>query len=269
VFSLGEVCKLHMRSVFQGSGGAYNSIGMAGAAQKRDGIVYGAAGAALVLVDNLGRLQSVADFWQALKERAPSFLFGVPWPAHLLSWVGLASMAIGMVVYLWPSKAPQAPENPGIYAIKPELVFTEVTTELSPQADGADKRLFLVHFKNNAGIPVKRVFAQIGYKQENEDFLWIDYGAWAKDDLVVDIAGAQSKQLVVALEENGRSLAAGHADRSGNRNSALVPKGELTPGKWAMTIAINADNYQKKFYFLLTVDSNGAITIQPLSQAPW
>jgi len=258
-----------MRSVFQGGGGAYNSIGMAGAAQKKDGLVYGAVGAALLLVDNLGRLQSVADIWQALKERAPSFLSGVPWPAHLLSWVGLASIAIGIGSYLWPPKAPQTTGGPDIYAIRPELIFTEVTTELSPQAGGPGKRLFLVHFKNDTAITAKGVFAQIGYKQENEDFLLIDYGAWAKDDFIVNIAGAQSKQLVVALEENGRGLAVGHADKSGNRNSVVVPKGELTPGKWAMTIAINADNYQKKFYFLLTVDSNGGITFQPLDQAPW
>ena len=36
-----------------------------------------------------------------------------------------------------------------------------------------------------------------------------------------------------------------------------------------MTVAISAENYQKKFYFLLTVNKDCDIAFQPLSQSPW
>jgi len=94
----------------------------------------------------------------------------------------------------------------------------------------------------------------------------VDYGAWMESGTITDIEGGQKKNLVVALTDDGRNFA---VNWTGLTDPRLVPVGELTPGQWMMTVTITAENYEKIFTFLLTIEQNGTIDCDPVKRSPW
>ena len=100
--------------------------------------------------------------------------------------------------------------------------------------------------------------------------MWVDYGAWMEKGTITDIERGQTKNLVVALTDNGKNFAVNWTGpRTNSINPELVPMGELTPGQWMMIVTINAENYEKIFRFVLTVAKNGAIKCQPVTRSLW
>lgn len=98
----------------------------------------------------------------------------------------------------------------------------------------------------------------------------VDYGAWMEGGTITGIEGGQTKYLVVALTDDTRNFAVNWTGlRTNFTDPRLVPVGELTPGQWMMVVTITAENYEKIFTFLLTVEQNGAIKCQPVQKSRW
>lgn len=148
----------------------------------------------------------------------------------------------------------------------PELTASTFSVALNPTIQ---KDVFLLHVRNGASSPLaaaRNVVAHIGYKRRDGHGMCVDYGAWMESGTITDIEGGQTKNLVVALTDDGRNFA---VNWTGLRDPRLVPVGELTPGRWMMTVTITAENYEKIFTFLLTIDQNGAIDCGPVKRSLW
>lgn len=143
----------------------------------------------------------------------------------------------------------------------------------SPELAASTSSVFLVHVLNAATSPLataRTVVAHIGYKRRDGHGMCVDYGAWMERGTITDIEGGQTKSLVVALTEDGKNFAVNWTGpRTNFIDPKLVPVGELTPGQWMMTVTITAENYQKIFTFLLTIERNGAIDCDPVKRSLW
>jgi hypothetical protein len=152
----------------------------------------------------------------------------------------------------------------------PELTASTFSVALNP---AIQKNVFLLHVRNGATSPLataRNVVAHIGYKRRDGHGMCVDYGAWMERGSVTDVEGGQTKNLVVALTDDGRNFAVNWTGlRTNFTDPRLVPVGELTPGRWMMVVTITAEHYEKIFTFLLTVEKNGAIKCDPVKTSLW
>jgi hypothetical protein len=152
----------------------------------------------------------------------------------------------------------------------PELTASTFSVALNPTIQ---KNVFLLHVRNGATSPLataRNVVAHIGYKRRDGHGMCVDYGAWMERGTITDIEGGQTKNLVVALTDDGRNFAVNWTGlRTNFTDPRLVPVGELTPGQWMMVVTITAENYEKIFTFLLTIEQDGAIKCQPVQKSLW
>lgn len=152
----------------------------------------------------------------------------------------------------------------------PELTANTFSVDLNPTIQ---KKIFLLHVRNGATSPLataRNVVAKIRYKRKDGHAVGVDYGAWMDRGTITNIERGQTKNLVVALTDNGRNYAANWTGpRAKFINPDLVPTGELTPGRWMMVVTINAENYERIFRFLLTIKRNGVIQCTPVQKSPW
>jgi hypothetical protein len=152
----------------------------------------------------------------------------------------------------------------------PELTASTFSVALNPTIQ---KNVFLLHVRNGATSPLataRNVVAHIGYKRRDGHGMCVDYGAWMERGTITDIEGGQTKNLVVALTDDDRNFAVNWtALRTNFTDPRLVPVGELTPGQWMMIVTMTAENYEKIFTFLLTIEQNGAIGCRLVTRSPW
>lgn len=152
----------------------------------------------------------------------------------------------------------------------PELTASTFSLALNPTIQ---KNVFLLHVRNGATSPLataRNVVAHIGYKRRDGHGLCTDFGAWMERGTITDIEGGQTKNLVVALTDDGRNFAVNWTGlRTNFTDPRLVPVGELTPGQWMMFVTITAEHYEKIFTFLLTIEPNGAIKCDPVKTSLW
>jgi hypothetical protein len=152
----------------------------------------------------------------------------------------------------------------------PELTASTFSVDLNPTIQ---KNVFLLHVRNGATSPLasaRNVVANIQYKRKDGHAVWVDYGAWMERGTITNIERDQTKNLVVALTDNGKNYAANWTGpRTQFIDPDLVPIGELTPGRWMMVVTINAENYERIFRFLLTIKRNGVIQCTPVQKSPW
>ncbi len=152
----------------------------------------------------------------------------------------------------------------------PELTASTFSVDLNP---AIQKNIFLLHVRNGATSPLataRNVVANIRYKRKDGHAVWVDYGAWMERGTITNIERDQTKNLVVALTDNGKNYAANWTGpRTKFIDPDLVPIGELTPGRWMMVVTINAEHYERIFRFLLTIKRNGVIQCTPVQKSPW
>lgn len=152
----------------------------------------------------------------------------------------------------------------------PELTASTFSVDLNPTIQ---KNVFLLHVRNDATSPLAtatNVVANIGYKRKDGHAVWVDYGAWIERGTITHIEKDQTKNLVVALTDNGKNYAANWTGpRTKFIDPDLVPVGELTPGRWMMVVTINAEKYERMFRFLLTIKRNGVIKCTPVQKSLW
>ncbi len=220
----------------------------------------------MTLVDNIGRIQTVADALKKLKVWIP-LLSRVPWSHSLAMVVGLGLAVFGCALYLWPeSIAESRPED----GQGPNLIATTYSADLVP---GINKSVFVVHFRNDATSPLgtaRSVFAHIGYRRQDGQGMQVDYGGWMENTPTINIDRGQTKRLIVALTDEGKNFAVNFTGpRTNFLSPELVSVAELSAGQWMMVIKLNAENYQKMFYFLLTVEQNAAVLCRQISKLLW
>lgn len=152
----------------------------------------------------------------------------------------------------------------------PELTASTFSVALNPTIQ---KNVFLLHVRNGATSPLataRNAVAHVGYKRRDGHAICVDYGAWMERGTITDVAAGQTKNLVVALTDDGRNFAVNWTSlRTNFTDPRLVPVGELTPGQWMMFVTITAEYYEKIFTFLLTIEKNGAIKCQPVARPRW
>jgi hypothetical protein len=152
----------------------------------------------------------------------------------------------------------------------PELTASTFSVDLSQTIQ---RSVLLLHVQNGASSPLasaRNVVANIGYKREDGHAVWVDYGAWMERGTITNIERDQTKNLVVALTDNGKNYAATWTGpRTKLTHPDLVSIGELTRGRWMMVVTISAENYERIFRFLLTIKRNGAIKCTPVQKSPW
>jgi hypothetical protein len=152
----------------------------------------------------------------------------------------------------------------------PELIATTFSVELNPTIQ---KKVFVLHVRNAATSAVataRNVVANIGYKREHGPAVSVDYGAWMERGTITNIETDQTKNLVVALTDDDKNYAVSWSSlRTKLVEPDLVPIGELTRGRWVMVVTVNAENYERKFRFLLTVKRNGVIRYKAIEKSPW
>lgn len=152
----------------------------------------------------------------------------------------------------------------------PELTASTFSVDLSQTIQ---RSVLLLHVQNGASSPLasaRNVVANIGYKREDGHAVWVDYGAWMERGTITSIERDQTKNLVVALTDNGKNYAATWTGpRTKLTHPDLVSIGELTRGRWMMVVTISAENYERIFRFLLTIKRNGAIKCTPVQKSPW
>jgi len=149
----------------------------------------------------------------------------------------------------------------------PELTANTFSVDLNQTIQ---KSVLLLHVQNGATSPLASVVANIGYKREDGHTLWVDYGAWMERGTITNIETDQTKNLVVALTDNGKNFAATWTGpRTKLTDPDLVPIGELTRGRWMMVVTISAENYEGIFRFLLSIKRNGVIKSTPVQKPPW
>lgn len=228
-------------------------------------------GGLLIVIDNIGRIQTIQSVYRSFREFLPSF----HWPIHLLTYIGFLAIAVGVAMYWWPSQKEDAAEGESytgqIPNAAPHLVASTFSSELIPFLQ---KSVFVIHLRNDAVSPIataRNVVAHIGYRRQDRHAMHVDYGAWIEQTgTEVNIERGQTKRLVVALRDDDKNFAVNYTGPQTNFvESKLISVGELTAGKWMMVVRINAENYQGVFYFSLTVEQNKAIKCDQITQLLW
>lgn len=164
--------------------------------------------------------------------------------------------------------APETLAEPQTY--EPDLIFATFSTDYIAVLG---KSVFLLHFRNDATSPLataKKVVAHIGYRQQSGNGMNVDYGAWMEDNRNIDIERGQTRRLIVALVDEGKNLAVNFTGpRTEFRDSSLVPIGEITVGQWMVLVRLNAENYERVWRFLFTVEADGKVGCRPTKQLMW
>jgi hypothetical protein len=152
----------------------------------------------------------------------------------------------------------------------PKLTVSALSFDLNPTIQ---KNVFLLHVRNettSAAAAARNVVANIGYRRKNGQAVWVDYGAWMERGTITSIEEGETKNLVLALTDDGKNFAVNWTGlRTKFGEPTLVPVGELTPGQWMMIVTISAENYEKIFRFLLTIKKNGAIKCRSVARSRW
>jgi hypothetical protein len=215
----------------------------------------------------------------------------VNWISQNSDWTGIVLAAVTIVVWafiigwhvLWKKQTPSTTTEPSLNQSAsasealtplvdplPELTASTFSVDLNPTTQ---KNVLLLHVQNGATSPmatVRNVVADIGYKREDGHALWVDFGAWMERGTITNIERDQTKNLVVALTDNGKHYAATWTGPLANFiDPELAPIGELTPGRWVMSVTINAENYEGIFRFLLTIKRNAEIKCTAVQKSPW
>jgi hypothetical protein len=233
--------------------------------KKRGALLTILGGIILAIVDNIGRIQTVADVSNKLKDWFPAIARIVLWGHFFDTWMGVSIAAFGCLLYFWPTRE-QKPED----TTTPLLTATTFSADLIPHIR---KNAFLVHVRNDAASPLavaKDVVAHIGYRRQDGRGMQVDYGAWMENAPTIDIPRGQTKRLIVALTDQGKNYAVNFTGpRTNFMNPELVTIGELTPGSWMMVVVVNAEHYKGTFHFHLTVEENGAVGCRQIVRPFW
>jgi hypothetical protein len=217
----------------------------------------------------------------------------VNWISQNSDWMGIIFAAVTIFVWvfiiswhvLWKKQSPSATAEPSLNQsasasasagltpsvdTRPELTANTFSVEWNQTIQ---KSVLLLHVQNGATSPLasaKNVVATIGYKREDGHAVGVDYGAWMERGTITKIETEQTKNLVVALTDNGKNFAATWTGpRAKFTDPDLVPIGELTRGRWMMVVTISAENYERIFRFLLTIKRNGEMKCTPVQKSPW
>jgi hypothetical protein len=205
----------------------------------------------------------------------------VNWISQNSDLVGIILAAVTIAVWvfiiswllLWKKQSPPTTAEPSLNQSASTYEALTPSVDPLPELTTSTSSVFLVHVLNAATSPLaaaRNVVAHIGYKRRDGRGMCVDYGAWMERGTITDIEGGQTKNLVVALTDDGRNFAVNwtglRTDFTGPR---LVPVGELTPGQWMMVVTMTAEKYEKIFTFLLTIEQNGAIGCQLVTRSPW
>ena len=153
------------------------------------------------------------------------------------------------------SPAPQ-PE-PDIKALTYKAAFA--------QGLGAGRNCFTISFRNDGWADAANVIAHIGYssKSSSRKFL-VDYGGWIEHMPVMDIPRGHTKNLIIAVTEDGKNFAVNDIGPATNYTRfELVDVGEITPGDWTMVVTLSADNFRRDYVFDLTVGQDASLLCNP------
>jgi hypothetical protein len=205
----------------------------------------------------------------------------VNWISQNSDLVGITLAAVTMAVWvfiiswllLWKKQSPSTTAEPSLNQSASTSEALTPSVDPLPELTTSTSSVFLVHVLNAATSPLaaaRNVVAHIGYKRRDGHGMCVDYGAWMERGTITDIEGGQTKNLVVALTDDRKNFAVSWTGlRTNFTDPRLVRVGELTPGQWMMVVTITAENYEKIFTFLLTIERNGAIKCQPVQTSLW
>jgi hypothetical protein len=205
----------------------------------------------------------------------------VNWISQNSDLVGITIAAVTMAVWvfiiswllLWKKQSPSTTAEPSLNQSASTSEALTPSVDPLPELTTSTSSVFLVHVLNAATSPLaaaRNVVAHIGYKRRDGHGMCVDYGAWMERGTITDIEGGQTKNLVVALTDDRKNFAVSWTGlRTNFTDPRLVRVGELTPGQWMMVVTITAENYEKIFTFLLTIERNGAIKCQPVQTSLW
>ena len=203
------------------------------------------------------------------------------WISQNSDLVGIILAAVTIAVWvfiiswllLWKKQSPPTTAEPSLNQSASTYEALTPSVDPLPELTTSTSSVFLVHVLNAATSPLaaaRNVVAHIGYKRRDGHGMCVDYGAWMERGTITDIEGGQTKNLVVALTDDGKNFAVSWTGlRTNFTDPRLVPVGELTPGQWMMVVTVTAENYEKIFTFLLTIERNGAIKCQPVQTSLW
>lgn len=130
---------------------------------------------------------------------------------------------------------------------------------------GTGKSCFIVSFRNDGWADATNVIAHIGYscKSSGQKFL-VDYGGWIEPMPIMNIPRGHTKNLIIAVTENGKNFAVTDISPATNYTDfRLVEVGEITPGDWEMLVTLSADNFRRDYVFDLTVVPDASVMCNP------
>jgi hypothetical protein len=136
-------------------------------------------------------------------------------------------------------RLPAPQPEPDIKAVTYKAVF----------AEGLDtgRNCFVISFRNDGRADATNVIAHIQYGKNSsspEGFL-VDYGGWIEHTPVTNIPRGHTKNLIIAVTENGKNFAVNDiAPATNYTRSELVNVGEITRGLWLMVVTLSADNFR-------------------------
>jgi hypothetical protein len=149
-----------------------------------------------------------------------------------------------------PSQTPPQPQ-PDIRVVNFKAVFA--------QRLGEGKSCFVVAFRNEGPGDATGVIASIGYAGDRGQRMLVDYGGWIEHQPTINIPRGHTKNLIVAVTDDGRNFAVTDIAPATNYTMfRLEEVGEITAGDWKMVITLSADNYRREYVFALTVGTEGS-----------
>jgi len=133
------------------------------------------------------------------------------------------------------------------------------------QGLGTGRNCFIISFRNEGRAGATNVIAHIGYssKSSSQKFL-VDYGGWIEHMPIMDIPRGHTKNLIIAVTEDGKNFAVNDIGPATNYTRfELVNVGEITLGDWRMVVTLSADNFRRDYAFNLTVGRDASLLCNP------
>lgn len=98
------------------------AIGYIKKLKKRYAGVFLIIGGLLFVLDQIGRVQTIAALYADIRTWAESrhWLAGFTWPHHVLLYVGLLFVLLGLAAYLWPDRPASEQPKPNERKAQPE-----------------------------------------------------------------------------------------------------------------------------------------------------
>lgn len=163
-------------------------------------------GGIFFIIDNIGRIQTVADVVSRLQVWIPPLkYFGLP--PHILAWIGVFFIVAGIVSILWPYGTTDSVPNISCYKILRSGISWDDTNGCfvrKPDTQHPVYGIFLeIANEVEYGKPspaAGRVKAQIIYHFRNKHELRAAPGAWIDEPLSsVELAPGDTRWLIVAV----------------------------------------------------------------------